>query len=1044
MNIFDKKDGIYEEVISDSLNKELKNVDVNKKHTEKMDPVETPDILAEYAANIIKNKLASIQDRSDNLNEQIALINKIIDVVSDDEENYEEDKVSEDGEQLKALLVNDPLADIVGVKASDLVRPITSIADTSLFTGSGREPNMSSEIIKEIESCDQIDMMVSFIRWSGVVLILDKLREFTNSGKKLRIITTSYMGATELKAIDALSKLQNTEIKVSYDGDRTRLHAKVYIFRRNTGYSTAYVGSSNLTAPAMTSGCEWNVKVTKNDLPDVFEKIEGSYNGYWNSKEFELYTEEKRDILREALSRSGKKGSGAGVKRHFYFDLYPYPYQQAILDKLDAEREIRGSYKNLICAATGTGKTIISAFDYKRQCEKSKRKLKLLFIAHRKEILEQSIECYREVLKDSEFAELFFSGNEPGQLDFLFASVDILNSREITRLPEDYYDYIVIDECHHIAADSYKTIFEHFNPKYYLGLTATPERMDNKDILKYFNNRLAAEIRLPEAINRKLLCPFQYFGVSDTVDLDELKWSRGGYEKSELENVYVLSREVADKRAAHIIKSIDKYVQDIDNVKGIAFCVSVAHAEYMAEKFNEAGIPARALTGTTGAKERTDIRMQLELGQIKFVCVVDVYNEGVDIKQVNTVLFLRPTESMTIFLQQLGRGLRLAEGKDCLTVLDFIGQANRKYSFEQKFSALLQAHNQGIKKEIDSDFPHLPRGCFVKLEKKAKEAVLANIKAALNGKKGIISKLENFTDDTGLTFELEKFLEHYEMIPEMIYTHKLTATETLSPKACGTEPNMWKKLYRLSSLDSASVLSYMLRNLPMIDAIDPSELTKKELGYWKILYGTFIDDFKPEDDYNLITNLKTYWRDNRDFITETLGVMNFNLNRIDFIERDPELPYENALKVYSTYTRAQALAALDFWKTSSEGVTRVKEKKTTCLFITLNKGNNYYSPSTAYHDYSINEELFHWQSQNATGANTSVGQRYIHHKEQKENILIFVREQKDGPLGSVPFMFLGKGNFVSYQGEKPMSIIWKLDNKIPAKFLEVTDQLGIG
>lgn len=441
-----KTDGIYEEVVSDSLNKQLASIDENLKYTEKIDPEEAPAILAEYTSKIIKQRLQMLQETKGELSEQIKLVNKLIEVVADDAADIMDEKVADQGEQLKALLLDNPITKVTKRKASDLIRPATSVADTSLFTGAGREPNMSSEINKEIASCDRIDMMVSFIRWSGVVLILDELRRFVESGKKLRVITTSYMGATELRAIEELSKLPNTEIKVSFDGDRTRLHAKVYIFHRESGYSTAYVGSSNLTAPAMTSGCEWNVKVTKSDLPEVFSKIEASYSGYWNSKEFEDYSEEKREALKEALSRSGKRDRGVGVKRSFYFDIYPYPYQQAILDKLEAERNIRNSYRNLICAATGTGKTLISAFDYRKQCEIKKKRLKLLFVAHRREILEQSLECYREVLKDSEFGDVFYSGQEPEQVDFLFASVDILNSRKFTELDSNYYDYIVLDD----------------------------------------------------------------------------------------------------------------------------------------------------------------------------------------------------------------------------------------------------------------------------------------------------------------------------------------------------------------------------------------------------------------------------------------------------------------------------------------------------------------------------------------------------------------------------------------------------------------------
>lgn len=1041
---FLKVDGIFEEVISKRIEDELINVDSQSKHIETIDLEESPSILSEYVAKIIKKRLQMSLEKKHDIKEQIKIVNKIIEAVEDGAQDFQDNQVDAKGQQLKALLLDDPLKVVVGRKAVDMIRPETSIADTSLFTGAGREPNMCSELNKEIASCDRIDMMVSFIRWSGVVLILDELRRFTERGNHLRVITTSYMGATELRAVEELAKLPNTEIKVSFDGERTRLHAKVYIFHRISGYSTAYVGSSNLTAPAMTSGCEWNVKVTKYDLEEVFNKVEASYNGYWNSKDFELYTSEKKDLLKEALLRCKKGEKGLEVKRHFYFDLYPYPYQQAILDKLEVERNIHKSYRNLVCAATGTGKTIISAFDYRNQCIKNKRRLKLLFVAHRKEILEQSIECYREILKDFDFADLFYNGRHPEQIDFLFASIDILNSRRFIELPKDYYDYIVLDECHHLAAKTYKAIFDHFQPEYFLGLTATPERMDGQSILPYYNNRLAAEIRLPEAINRKLLCPFQYFGVADTVDLSTLKWTRGGYDKQELDRVFVVNRAIADKRTAMIVRSIHKYIGDIESIKGLVFCVSMEHAEYMSDQFNKAGIASISLTNKSSKEERRCAKMKLQEGKVKFICVVDLYNEGVDIKEINTVLFLRPTESLTVFLQQLGRGLRLSEGKDCLTVLDFIGQANKLYRFDFKYRALLQKTNQGMKRELESEFPHLPKGCYIKLEKKAKEYILSNIRSSLNGKAGIISKILSFKGDTGKDFSLVSFLDYYSMTPGMIYTHHVTATGVLGKSGPKADPAMWKKMFRLTSVDSADVLKYIADNICNMDSLDLNKISVREMYCLKLLYATFIDHDTVNRDEEIIQSLKSYWVDNSCYIPEVLDLVTYNYEHIDFIGKESGLPYENILTVYATYTRAQALALLDCWRVSSEGVTRVEDKRTTCLFVTLNKGNNYYSPTTAYHDYSINENMFHWQSQNSTSANTIVGQRYIHHEAQKENIILFVREQKDDALGSVPFMFLGKVKYVSHQGNKPMSIIWKMDNVIPAKFIEITDKLGIG
>ena len=679
------KPGLYEQVINDQLNSELSKIPEARKAIAPIDKAEASQVLTQYLADVVQKGLDNVVDNGGDISAQIALTNQIVDLIqtTTKEADFASMGVAQRAEQLLALLrENDPRL-LLGKTAADMERPETSVAQSSLFTGAIHEPQMFSELKKEINSADQIDMLVSFIKWSGLRLIMDELREFTQNGGQLRIITTSYMGATDIKAIEELSKLPNTEIKVSYDTKRTRLHAKTYVFYRDTGFTTAYVGSSNLSNAAISSGLEWNVKVTAKDLPSTIQKIIATFDSYWNSSEFEFYKEEERERLFRALRAERMMGDGSS--RAFVFDIHPYPYQQEILDKLNAEREVRGRNRNLVVAATGTGKTVISAFDYCRFCKANPgRRNRLLFVAHREEILKQSRDTFQGVLKDPNFGELFVGSYKPASPDYLFISVQTVNSQALfDRLPVDYYDYIVVDEFHHAAAPTYQKLLNHFKPKILLGLTATPERMDGKSILDYFGGRVAAEIRLPEAIDRKLLCPFQYFGVADTVDLTDLRWVRGGYDKSQLSNLYSLKRSVAERRADHIIRSLDKYVTDMDTVKGLGFCVSIEHAKFMAEYFRTAGIPSISLVGESSDEERCTAKKRLVDGEIRFIFVVDIYNEGVDIPEVNTVLFLRPTESLTIFLQQLGRGLRLSEGKDCLTVLAFIGQANRMYNCEE-------------------------------------------------------------------------------------------------------------------------------------------------------------------------------------------------------------------------------------------------------------------------------------------------------------------------------------------------------------------------
>ncbi|HCX63712.1 MAG TPA: NgoFVII family restriction endonuclease, partial [Eubacteriaceae bacterium] len=623
---------------------------------------------------------------------------------------------------------------------------------------------MLAELKREIQTSDHICMLVSFIKWSGLRCIIEELKSFVErDNTTLKIITTSYMGATDFKAIETLSELRDTQIRISYDTRRTRLHAKAYIFKRETGFTTAYIGSSNLSSAAITSGLEWNVKVTEKESFDMIAKMNATFDTYWNDSEFVSFENKESDrlILRESLEKeSGKNGYevASGL-----FDIRPYNYQKEILEQLRVERELFDRHRNLIVAATGVGKTVIAAFDYKNfQKKQKKESSRLLFIAHRREILEQSLATFRGVLKDQNFGELYTGIDRPREIDHLFMTVQTFRS---VRLWEDtdrnFYDYIIVDEFHHASAKSYQKLLSHYQPKILLGLTATPERMDGQNVLEYFDDRIAAEMRLPEAIDKQLLAPFQYFAVTDTVDFSTLKWSRGGYDEKELEKVLTEN----DYRVDNIVKALNKYTTKIDEIIGLGFCVSVKHAKYMADSFERRGIPSVALSGASEQELRQGVKNQLVSGEIRFIFTVDLFNEGVDIPEINTVLFLRPTQSLTVFTQQLGRGLRQHEDKECLTVLDFVGQAHARYDFEQKFKALSGESRHSVEYGIQNGFSHLPKGCYIHLEKQAKEYVLRNIKEASASKSRLVSKIRHFEQDSGRPCTLSNFMaeHHYEL-----------------------------------------------------------------------------------------------------------------------------------------------------------------------------------------------------------------------------------------------------------------------------------------
>ena len=1046
--------GLYEQVINSLMDKELNNIPDARKKISNIDEAEASKVLSDYLTDVIKKGLDNVADKGGKIDSQIELVNQIITLIREktDESDFSDYDVSEEAKQLLALISEKDPSLVAGKTAKDVIRPETSLAESSLFTGAIHEPQMYSELKKEIVSADRIDMLVSFIKWSGLRLVIDELRSFTNKGGRLRIITTSYMGATDIKAIEELRKLSNTKIKISYDTKRTRLHAKTYVFYRDTEYTTAYIGSSNMSNAAMTSGLEWNIKISKIDQPSVINKISATFTSYWNTSDFEVYTEDERDRLAVALKK--EKYKDINDENSYVVDVEPYSYQQEILDKLEAERKVRGHYRNLVVAATGCGKTIISAFDYKRyRQENPGRPCRLLFVAHREEILRQSLYAFRSVLKDANFGDLYVGGNVPESVDYLFLSKDTFHSKKdlFLDMGADYYDFIIVDEFHHAAAPTYKELLEFYKPHILLGLTATPDRMDGQSILSYFDERIAAEIRLPEAIDRKLLCPFQYFGVTDDVELSSLRWSRGGYDKSELNNVYVLSEEVAKKRANLIVNSIIKYVTDIDDVKGLGFCVSMQHAKFMAQYFNGIGIPSEYLTSESGNDIRNSVKRDLVSGKIRFIFVVDLYNEGVDIPEVNTILFLRPTESLTIFLQQLGRGLRLSEGKECVTVLDFIGQANKKYNFEDKFAALLSNTTHSITKEINNGFISAPKGCYIQLERIAAKYILENIRAEYGNSAGIVSHIASFEEDTGLNLNLNNFLDYYHLDPRIIY--KFASFSRLAVRADMKEDFVeelegiiTKSLAYFSIIDSRRWIEFLIKVISNIEDLEYSAMSLVERRMFQMFYVTIWGTAFNEQSEECINNLRLF-ASSTTMKQEMVDLLEYKYDKIDFVDENVDLGFDSPLDLHCTYTRDQLLIAMDFMKpnTIREGTKYLSDKKLDVFMITLNKSDKDYSPSTLYNDYSISDTLFHWQSQSTTSVESPTGQRYINHRNNNSKIVLFVRENKqDSITGKAEgYTYLGLADYVSHTGSRPINFVWKLRKRIPAKFLKKTNKLMV-
>jgi superfamily II DNA or RNA helicase len=930
-------------------------------------------------------------------------------------------------------------------------RPSVPLNQSDLLVNARGEPSVGYSLQREIPSADQIDLLCAFIKWNGLRVILPELQVHRAKGRPLRIITTTYIGATERRALDALEEI-GADVKVSYETQSTRLHAKAWLLQRRSGFHTAYIGSSNLSRSALVDGLEWNVRLSAVTNSDILDKFAATFESYWQDPVFESYSAERDG---ERLSLALARAAGGPNKRDDFsgpialFDIHPYPHQREILESLDVARKRHDRHRNLVVAATGTGKTIVAALDYRalsREAQGARPgagRPSLLFVAHRKEILEQSLRTFRTVLRDGAFGELYVDGRRPDEWRHVFASVQSLSGVAHETIRPDHFDVVIVDEFHHAAARTYEKLLAHLQPKELLGLTATPERADGKSVLHQFGGRIAAELRLWEALDEQLLAPFQYFGIHDNVDLASIQWRRGGYDVAQLGKLYTGD----DARARLVWQAVRDKVADPRAMRALGFCVSVSHAEFMADRFSRFGIPSRAVSADTRSEERADALRALRDGRVSALFAVDLFNEGVDVPEIDTVLFLRPTESATVFLQQLGRGLRHSpeSGKSCLTVLDFIGQAHRHFRFDRRYRALTGTTRAGVKRAVEDGFPFLPAGCSMQLDRVARDVVLRNIEQSVASTR---LRLTEELRSLGRDVTLPQFLQEADLDLDDLYRLRGSSWTELrrgaglpTASAGPDDSRLALALGQILHWDDPSRLRCYRSWLSASTSPDCESFSESErriaIALAFALWGTAR---KWSDLQSALSHL---WKHDayRAELAELLALLE---------ERAPHLceplgstiegwTHPVPLAVHSRYSLAEALIAFDRMNLERpyqirEGVLYDPTTRTDLFFVTLEKTESHYSPTTRYRDYAISPVLFHWESQSQTPASSPTGQRYIHHAEQGSHVLLFIRQrQKDGQL-NVPYFFAGPARYVKHSGSKPMAIVWELARPLPGDF----------
>ncbi len=1010
--------GLYDQLLTKQLEAEALEQGFDLRLRE-LDSSSAHVVIGQYLERLLARALSVIPE-ADRPAAQVTLANEIIRWLLSKKQDglVDGDIISE-----KSTLLASVSDDKPPLSAEDC--PLIPLNTSELFVNGRNEPRLGEELRREILSADRIDLLCAFVKWYGLRVIEEPLAEFLRSGRELRLITTTYMGATEQKPLDWLFQ-RDAKIKVSYETESTRLHAKAWLFHRNSGSSTAYIGSSNLSYAALLDGVEWNVRLSQQTLGPVLNKFQATFDTYWNDTRYELY-----DAKRFAQATARDLQDKTTEISFRLLDVDPRPHQREILDALEVERYRHGRWKNLVVAATGTGKTVIAALDYRRLREQLPR-ANLLFVAHRKEILTQSLRMFRDVLRDGSFGELYVDGKRPEQWSNVFASIQSLTAQSIDRIDPHHFDVLIVDEFHHAAAKSYETLLNRLRPKVLLGLTATPERGDGESILHWFDDRIAAELRIWDALEQDLLIPFQYFGIHDDVDLEKLSWKRGGYDLSELSNLYTNN----DSRVAKILQQMARIVPNVAKMKALGFCVSIDHAKFMAKKFSEAGVPSVAIVSEGSSANRDEAIADLKRrdGKIRTIFCVDIFNEGVDIPAVDTVLMLRPTESPTVFLQQLGRGLRRHPEKACLTVLDFIGNQNRKFRFDQRFSALIGCKRRDVAEHVEQGFPFLPAGCHIDLDRDVSRIVLENLKQTIETKNRLVQELKDIGD-----VSLLEFIRKSGVDVEDIYRSNRNYRILRQLAGFPTEPDgefedeLGRSIGRLLHNDDVVRVGLYRKILsekspPKVNTFSKTERRSLHMLHF-MLWG--VKRKWPSIDEAFVT----LWK-HKNVLKELSELFELLDEKAEILTKPlPELS-ESPIQLYGRYDRAEIRAAFDRLDVEKpyahqEGCEWIESFNADIFFVTLRKNEKGFTATTLYNDFAVSPEEFHWESQSRTAEKSPTGQRYIHHAKRGSRILLFVRETKTDP-----FVALGPAEYVSHESERPMKIIWKMKYPIPEFLLK--------
>jgi len=903
--------------------------------------------------------------------------------------------------------------------------------------------NFYNHLVSLLDTCDSFVFNVAFINYSGLQLLLDSLKKCEEKGIKGKILTSTYLNFTEAKALEKLLEFENIELKV-FEKENIGFHLKAYIFEYKDVYKTL-LGSSNITASAFKTNIEWNIKTISKKSEEFLTSILQEFSSLWENSFYvstKFLEEYKKFQLKQKIE-------------HFTFkkEIKANLMQEQALEKLAFLRANKEK-KALAIAATGSGKTYLAALDVKNT--KPKR---LLFIVHRENILIKAKQTFETIIKD--FSCGLFTGNKKEKAEYIFATIQTLSS-SFKEFRKEEFDYIIVDEAHHITSPSYKKVLDYFTPKFLLGLTATPNRMDGDSIYEVFEDNIACDIRLNDALENSLITPFHYFGISDIKSID--------YKDIDLKKTSELAKLLmVNRRVDFIIEKMKFYGYSGVKRKALGFCISKEHATFMADEFRKKGISSVCLTSEDSVLKREEYISKLEDDNdcLEVIFTVDIFNEGIDIPSINTVLMLRPTNSPIVFVQQLGRGLRKTKNKEFLTLLDFIGNHNRAYLVAFALVGNKMIDKESIKLSLLNNFASFSNA-YIQMDEISKQRILEQIdkenfnsikylkeqyfefKSLLGNKTPLLEDYINydeFISPLSFIWESKSYVEFLKKVEkdnciktlceDETFLQALRFLQSLLPIKRVYEFVLLKYLIENKSCSKDKAFSVLSKYLEKVseETIEHSFLYLNQDFFDSAQKNRFLklveikDNmlFKSEEFEKILQDKKK-----KEILLDTLNYAIITYEK-SFGTKDYGLPF---LKLYEKYNMLNIAKLCNFDKihSSFRGSGFLKFKDDFFLFITLEKDK--FSKAEKYHNAFLNNDTFTYSSKPSHTQEKGDGQRLIKNKEHKVRLHIFVRKYSHLDKKVQTFTYLGLANTIKFSGNKPIDCELKLEKALSKELFE--------